>query len=148
MERCQTGHRDTKKTDRRIADQTRPERQTQTDGQTNAPDAVDGAIPVGLGVLVERRKQTDQTNKQTDDRQTTARRDRQIAPMHLEGIVDEAVDGAVPVVLGVLVERREHNGNDDIAVVADQRHDVLVVEEVQRTLRDLAGSVVGEELSG
>ena len=40
----------------------------------------------------------------------------------------------VPVALGVLVESREHDGEDLGGVVTDQTHDVLVVPVVQRPL--------------
>jgi hypothetical protein len=39
--------------------------------------------------------------------------------------------------LGVLVERREHDGQYDFGVVTDEGHDVLVVPVIQRSLRDL-----------
>ena len=39
--------------------------------------------------------------------------------------------------LAVLVERREHDWQDDGGVVADEGHDVLVVPVVQRTLSNL-----------
>lgn len=40
----------------------------------------------------------------------------------------------VPVALGVLVESREHDGEDLGCIVADQAHNVLVVPVVQRPL--------------
>ena len=43
----------------------------------------------------------------------------------------------VPVALGVLVERGEHDGEDLGRVVADQTHDVLVVPVVQSPLSHL-----------
>jgi hypothetical protein len=42
----------------------------------------------------------------------------------LESIVDEAVDGLVPVVLTISIEGREHDRQDGGCVVTDQAHDI------------------------
>lgn len=55
----------------------------------------------------------------------------------LDGIVDETVDGLVPVSLWVVVERREHDWQNDWRVLGDKRHDVVIVPVVERTLGDL-----------
>ena len=43
----------------------------------------------------------------------------------------------IPVSLRVLIERREHDRQDDVDVVADEVAEVLVVPEVERSFRDL-----------
>ena len=53
------------------------------------------------------------------------------------GVVVRTGDSLVPVVLGVPVQRWEHERQHGGGVIADQAHDVLVVPEVQGALRDL-----------
>lgn len=55
----------------------------------------------------------------------------------LDCVVDQTVDGLVPVGLRVVVERGEHDGQDDRRVLGDQRHDVVVVPVVKSTFGDL-----------
>jgi hypothetical protein len=43
----------------------------------------------------------------------------------------------VPVALRVLIQRRKHNRQNDVDIVADQIAEVLVVPEVERSLGDL-----------
>eukprot|EP00050_Salpingoeca_kvevrii_P003372 m.223265 g.223265 ORF g.223265 m.223265 type:complete len:608 (-) comp10822_c3_seq1:2384-4207(-) len=56
---------------------------------------------------------------------------------NLERAVDERVNGSVPVRLGVLVERREHDGDDDRRVFRDEGQHIVVVEKVQGALGNL-----------
>lgn len=55
----------------------------------------------------------------------------------LEGIVDQAIDGLVPMGLGVAIEGGKYHGQQLCRVVAHQAHDVLIVPVVQRTLGHL-----------
>lgn len=55
----------------------------------------------------------------------------------LESVVDEAVNGLVPVGLAVLVQGGEHDRQNHSSVVVDQRHDVFIVPVVERTLCNL-----------
>lgn len=55
----------------------------------------------------------------------------------LEGVVDEAVDGSVPMGLAILVERGKHDGQDHCCVVANQIDDIVVVPVVKRPLSHL-----------
>lgn len=43
----------------------------------------------------------------------------------------------VPMSLGVLVERCEHDGKDDINVVADQVAEILIIPEIESPLGNL-----------
>lgn len=52
-------------------------------------------------------------------------------------------DIPVPVTFGILVERRKHDGQDSLHVVADQVAEVLVVPEVQGTLGHLYNALDG-----
>ena len=56
----------------------------------------------------------------------------------LEDAVDERDDRLVPVLLRDAVERWEHDGQHHVAVLLDQRHDVLVVPVVERPLGHLS----------
>lgn len=55
----------------------------------------------------------------------------------LEYVVDEGYYGLVPMFLGDAIESGEHDGHDGLVVLFNQRHDVLVVPEVQGALGDL-----------
>jgi hypothetical protein len=55
----------------------------------------------------------------------------------LDGVVDEPVDRLVPVRLGVVVERGEHDRQNHRGVFRDQRHDVVIVPVVKSTFGDL-----------
>ena len=54
-----------------------------------------------------------------------------------EDVVDESHDGLVPMLLGDAIQSGEHDWHDDLVVFLYQRHDVLVVPEVQRPLGHL-----------
>ena len=54
----------------------------------------------------------------------------------LEGEGEER-DVPIPMAFGVLVEWREHDGQDDIDVVANEVAEVLVVPEVEGAFRHL-----------
>lgn len=42
-------------------------------------------------------------------------------------IVDEAMNGFVPMCFGIPIQGREHNRQNDSGVFGNQRHDVLVI---------------------
>ena len=43
----------------------------------------------------------------------------------------------VPMALGVLIQRREHNRQNDLHVVANEVTEVFIVPEIERSFRDL-----------
>lgn len=55
----------------------------------------------------------------------------------LDCVVDQTVDGLVPVGLGVVVQSWEHDGQNDGRVLGDERHDVVIVPVVKSTFGDL-----------
>ena len=59
-------------------------------------------------------------------------------PIHLheglEDVVDEGHDRLVPMILGNLVQRREHDRHHHARVLFDHRHDVLVVPKIESAL--------------
>lgn len=55
----------------------------------------------------------------------------------LEHVVDQCHNGLVPVLFADAVQRREHDRHDHLVVLLHQRHHILIVPDVQRSLCNL-----------